>query len=190
MPPISRFFSSSIKHVLKNEAIATLYPSVQYVDTTNVLQPAAPVHFILSSFDRSKYDLHIVNPNATPPITKIVDRSLFLAQQRLHASNVSQQKRQAIARTQGKEIVLGTSISEHDFTTKMSKAQDLLERGYRVKFVVEPKGISSKQHGSKESIKIKIMAHLIPKVNFEVVEEPQLLANKLSFALLKKSQIK
>jgi translation initiation factor IF-3 len=186
LPPI-RFLSSSIRHVLKNEAIATLYPSVQYVDATNVLQPPTPVHSILSSFDRSKYDLHIVNPNANPPITKIVDRSVFLAQQRSHASNISRQKRQSTARLQGKEITLGTSISEHDFTTKMNKAQDLLERDYRVKFVIEPKGISSKQHGSKEGIQTKIINHLTSKISFEVVEQAQLLANKLSFALLKKS---
>lgn len=186
MLPTIRNFSSSIKNVLKNEAIAALYPSVQYVDTSNVLQPSTPVHSILSSFDRSKYDLHVVNSNANPPITKLVDRSASLAQQRLHASNASRQKRQATARIQGKEIVLGTSISDHDFLTKMNKSQDLLERNYRVKFVIEPKGISAKQQGSKESIQTKIIDYLTSKIDFEVVEQPQLLANKLSFALLKK----
>ena len=91
-----------------------------------------------------------------------------------------------MARIQGKEIVLGTSISEHDFMTKMRKAQELLDKEYRVKFIIEPKGISTKQLGSKEGIQVKIVNHLKAGPGIEIVEQPQLLANKLSFAVLKK----
>lgn len=178
-------FKNVSKKALKNAEIASHYPLVQLIDLQNQRHAPTSVASILAALDVAKYDLRLVNTSVDPPIAKVVDRAHEISKARTQQSAAALQRRLAVARNVGKEVQFGTSITTHDFGIKMTKVKELLEKGFRVRLVIEPKGVMARQAGQKEQMHARIIKCLeAENINFEVVEPVQLLSNRLTFALL------
>lgn len=173
------------KKTLKNAEIASHYPLIQLIDLQSQRHAATSTASILAALDTTRYDLQLVNTSVDPPIAKVVDRAQEISKARTQKSAAALQKRLAMARSVGKEVQFGTSITAHDFGTKMAKVAELLRKGFRVRFVIEPKGVMARQAGQKEQMHARIVQCLEAEgICFEVVEPAQLLSNRLTFALL------
>ncbi|MEZ5314887.1 MAG: translation initiation factor IF-3 [Chlamydiales bacterium] len=74
-------------------------------------------------------DLVEVAPNADPPVCKIVDYGKF----RYDQTKREKESKKSQHQIKIKEIKLKPNIDEHDFQTKLKKAQVFLEKGNKVK---------------------------------------------------------
>lgn len=74
-------------------------------------------------------DLVEVAPNAEPPVCKIVDYGKF----RYDQTKREKESKKAQHQVKVKEIKVKPNIDEHDFLTKLKKAQEFLEKGNKVK---------------------------------------------------------
>ena len=136
---LSRHYSRACKQarsdgLVKNEAITV--PEVVLITNDNVRQgPMAP-SAILQTLDRRRFDLVLVNPNHSPPLVKALVRT-SAHHKTLTASSASIIQR---LRQREKEVRFGTSMALHDQGIRLRKVEELLERAYRVRLVVEVKG--------------------------------------------------
>lgn len=79
-------------------------------------------------------DLVEVAPNAKPPVCRIMDYGKYRYQQ---------SKRKTASRSaqvELKTIRLGTKTDTHDIETKLNKARKFIEKGNKVKFVLQMRG--------------------------------------------------
>lgn len=74
-------------------------------------------------------DLVEIAPNAEPPVCKIIDYGKF----RYDQTKREKESKKAQHQVKVKEIKLKPNIDEHDFQTKLKRAQDFLEKGNKVK---------------------------------------------------------
>ncbi|MFV2014776.1 MAG: translation initiation factor IF-3 [Candidatus Heimdallarchaeota archaeon] len=81
-------------------------------------------------------DLVEISPNAIPPVCKILDYSKFLFDQRKR----EKQNKKNSAQNKIKEIKFGPYTDDHDFDFKLKHAKNFLEKGHKVKAVVQFKG--------------------------------------------------
>ena len=129
------FAQKTIKGPLKNEQIQL--PQVVLVDENNNKQGPMSPSSILSTMNRRFQDLVLVNPTHSPPLVKIISRSeVFRKQQSLEDA-----ARLLRLRQREKEVRFGTSMANRDFEMRFAKVQELLEKAWRVRIVVEGKGI-------------------------------------------------
>ena len=93
-------------------------------------------------------DLVEVSPNAKPPVVKLTDYGKFKYDAQKKANEIK--KRQATI--QLKEIQFRPNIEEHDLNVKMGKVRQFLERGDKVKMVMQFRGreMAYKQAGEKK----------------------------------------
>ncbi|KAK3266139.1 hypothetical protein CYMTET_25219 [Cymbomonas tetramitiformis] len=90
----------------------------------------------LREAENLELDLVEVDPNADPPVCRLMD----YAKARYDKRRRRQGKKAASKRSQVvKEVRLGVRISEHDLTTKLNTVKKFLEKGMRVKVVVTGK---------------------------------------------------
>ncbi len=75
-------------------------------------------------------DLVEIAPTADPPVCKVIDYGKFRYQQTKRDKVIKKSGSQAKL----KEIKLKPNIDKHDLNTKISKAKDFIEKGYKVKF--------------------------------------------------------
>lgn len=81
-------------------------------------------------------DLVEVQPNADPPVCRLMD----YAKVRYDKRRRSQGKKAASRKSRiVKEVRIGVRITEHDLTTKLNTVKKFLEKGMRVKVVVSGK---------------------------------------------------
>ena len=81
-------------------------------------------------------DLVEVQPNAEPPVCKILDYGKFKYEQQKKANEA--RKRQKIVEL--KEIKMRPGIDDHDYQTKMRNANKFLENEDKVKFTIRFRG--------------------------------------------------
>lgn len=74
-------------------------------------------------------DLVEIAPNAEPPVCKIIDYGKF----RYDQTKREKESKKSQHQVKVKEIKLKPNIDEHDFQTKLKKAQEFLEKGNKVK---------------------------------------------------------
>ncbi len=75
-------------------------------------------------------DLVEIGPNATPPVTKVLDYKKYLYEKEKQARK---QRTKARGAGEVKEVKLGYKTDEHDIDTKARRAIEFLARGSRVK---------------------------------------------------------
>ena len=81
-------------------------------------------------------DLVVVNPNANPPIAKIIDYA-----KELYKQEKAKRKQKAKQHTiELKEIALSIKIDKHDLETKTKRAQEFLAKGNKVRVSVMLRG--------------------------------------------------
>ena len=84
------------------------------------------------------FDLVLLNPNATPPVCKIMDYNKFKYENKKKIKE--NQKKQRESNLEVKEYRLSVTIDTHDFDTRVRNASKYLEKGHRIKVSVRFKG--------------------------------------------------
>lgn len=79
-------------------------------------------------------DLIEVSPSARPPVCRILDFGKFLYEESKKAKDTKQ------ASTKLKEIKFRVGIGEHDFVTKLRRAESFLDHGNKVKLTLQFRG--------------------------------------------------
>ncbi len=92
-------------------------------------------------------DLVVVSTQAKPPVAKILDFKHFLRQQQEEERRAQRKSRQDL-----KQLRLGPNIGDHDLEVRIRRAQEFLEDGDKVKFIVQFKGrmIANKDVGRQK----------------------------------------
>ena len=103
-------------------------------------------------------DLVELQPNAEPPVCKILDYGKFKYQAQKRANEA--RKKQKIIEV--KEIKLRPNIDEHDYQVKMRAVQKFLDAGDKVKITLRFRG--------REMAHIDLGSQLLERVKGEVDE--------------------
>lgn len=84
------------------------------------------------------FDLVMINPNANPPVCKVMDYNKFKYQnKKKQKENI---KKQRESNLEMKEYRLSVSIDIHDFNTRVKNSSKYLEKGHRIKATIRFKG--------------------------------------------------
>lgn len=97
--------------------------------------------------DEANVDLVLIQPNATPPVAKIMDYGKFKFE--YQKKQKEQRKKQNVVTL--KEVRLSPTIDKGDFDTKLRQARKFLEKGYKVKVSIRFRGrmITHKEVGAE-----------------------------------------
>jgi translation initiation factor IF-3 len=108
----------------------------------------------------SGLDLVEVSPNANPPVCKIVDYGKYRFEQ-TKKQKAAKAHQQSIG--QVKEIKLHFQTAANDYRYRMVQAQEFLEKGFKVKVIVQFKGreLSRMEFGHRliDQAKIDLAPH-------------------------------
>ncbi|MCL5094159.1 MAG: translation initiation factor IF-3 [Patescibacteria group bacterium] len=118
------------KRIRRNREIRT--PKIQLIDASGEMVGIVSLEEGLRKAQEDELDLVEVDPNASPPICKILDWGKY-----------SYKKTKALVTKRQQEtkvIRLGYRIGEHDLDVKVKKAQKFIERGDKVKVSLIFKG--------------------------------------------------
>lgn len=88
--------------------------------------------------DALDLDLVEIQPNANPPVCKIIDYKKFLYEQKKKQKEIKAKSAKVVV----KEIRLGPNTDDHDFNFKLKHAMKFLQDGAKVKVDVFFKGRS------------------------------------------------
>ena len=90
-------------------------------------------------------DIVEIAPNAKPPVAKLIDYKKFKYQE----AKKERESRKSVKNVGVKEVRLRPFIGQHDFDTRLNKAQEFLDDGNQVKVNVLFKGreLGRKQFG-------------------------------------------
>ncbi len=84
------------------------------------------------------FDLVMINPNANPPVCKVMDYNKFKYQnKKKQKENI---KKQREANLDMKEYRLSVSIDVHDFDTRVKNSSKYLEKGHKIKASIRFRG--------------------------------------------------
>lgn len=119
---------------LRNEEITQKFAQVILVDERGVRQPnpASPAT-ILSSMDRRRYDLILVNAEHVPPLVRLRPRSAVYERERAQEMAAALQR----LRAREKEVRFNVAMASADRERRMGKVKELLADAYRVRLLVE-----------------------------------------------------
>jgi len=85
---------------------------------------------------KEEMDLVLMVPHANPPVTKIVDFTKFLYEEKKKASSAKSKSR----KTDIKELRLGPTTGSGDIQRFVKRARDFIDDGDKVKITVKMKG--------------------------------------------------
>ncbi len=83
---------------------------------------------------QAELDLVEIGPNASPPVTKLLDFNKYRYQQEKHARGNKTRANDL------KEIRLGFKTDDHDLETKAKRAQQFLDQGHIVRVYIQLRG--------------------------------------------------
>ncbi|MFA7688534.1 MAG: translation initiation factor IF-3 [Bacilli bacterium] len=86
----------------------------------------------------SGFDLVLINPNATPPVCKLMDYNKFRYEKQKKQKEANKKQRQSNLVL--KEFRLSPVIDKHDFDTKLKNVRKYLEKGSKIKISIRFKG--------------------------------------------------
>ncbi|MBW0461150.1 hypothetical protein O181_000865 [Austropuccinia psidii MF-1] len=119
--------SSTLKsQVTENDASA---PS------NSLIQPSL-TREVLARLDLNKYTLVEVNPNADPPICKIISKELISEKERTKLKQKKAQQKMNRHENVIKEIHLTWMINSNDLSHKLKVVQQSFEKGYKVRVII------------------------------------------------------
>ena len=112
-------------------------PQVRLIDARGTQIGIVDIHKALQMARDSELDLVEISPNANPPVCKIIDYGKFRFEQtkKQKAAKAHQQSTGQI-----KEIKLHFQTASNDYRYRMVQAQEFLEKGFKVKVLVQFKG--------------------------------------------------
>lgn len=109
---------------------------VRLIDEEGNQVGIVPTRQALAQAKESGLDLFLVQPDANPPVAKIMDFGRFKFEQDKKARETKKKQHNADV----KEIKMRYKIEEHDYQVKLRKAQEFLTHGDKIKVVVPLRG--------------------------------------------------
>ena len=97
-----------------------------------------PTRKALDLARQQELDLVEISPNAQPPVSRIIDYSKFLYQQKKRQKEMKQKQ----VKVEVKEIRFGPQTDDHDYQFKLKHAKEFLEEGNKVRAYVFFRGRS------------------------------------------------
>ena len=116
----------------------------------------------LQKADEFGLDLVELQPNAEPPVVKILDYGKYKYQAQKRASEA--RKKQKIIDV--KEIKLRPNIDSHDYEVKMRSVRKFLESGDKVKITLRFRG--------REMAHVELGSQLLERVREDIEEEAKI----------------
>jgi translation initiation factor IF-3 len=113
-------------------------PQVRVIDQDGNNLGVIDTYKALNTAIAAEFDLVLINPDATPPVAKIVDYGKFLYLQKQQKKE--QQKKSREAAIVVKEIQLRPVTGSHDVEIKLKHAKEWLEQKNRIKIVMKFRG--------------------------------------------------
>lgn len=124
--------------------------------------------------EEQNLDLLEISPNSTPPVVKLIDygKYKYTIQKKANESKKKQ------GHTQLKEIQFRPNIESHDLDIKLNKIRQFLERGDKVKMVMQFRGreMAYKKAGEEKFAKI---IDFLQKNAIMVESEPKFMGNRI-----------
>jgi len=162
--------------MVRNEQI--MAKRITFIDKEGVKHVDQPLSSILNIVDRKLYDLVQVDSSQGLPICKLMSKNA-LFKKNLAAEEALVKQR---LKNREKEIRFGTSMANHDYGIRLDQVKEKLEKAYRVRVVVEPKGVVNRTPIAKEQLWKKILNDLSAEYgkNLTIVSSPQLEFHVLS----------
>ena len=143
-----------------NEAIRAA--SVRCIDSEGEQLGILSLDEALRKADEAGLDLVELQPNAVPPVCKILDYGKYKYQSQKRASEA--RKKQKIIEV--KEIKLRPNIDSHDYDVKMRAVRKFLEAGDKVKITLRFRG--------REMAHIELGSQLLERVRTDIDEEAKI----------------
>ena len=112
--------------------------------------------------DEFGLDLVELQPNAEPPVVKILDYGKYIYQAQKRASEA--RKKQKVIDV--KEIKLRPNIDSHDYEVKMRSVRKFLESGDKVKITLRFRG--------REMAHVELGSQLLERVREDIEEEAKI----------------
>ncbi|MEQ1858686.1 MAG: translation initiation factor IF-3 [Chthoniobacteraceae bacterium] len=112
-------------------------------------------------------DLVEVAPTAEPPVCRIVDFGKFKYEQAKHDKD----KKHTVA-SRMKEIKFRVNIDQHDYDTKMRHAEEFLDKGHKVRVLLQYRGREMAHQDLGMQLMGKIKVDLVQMASVE--QEPKL----------------
>ena len=116
----------------------------------------------LRKADEFGLDLVELQPNAEPPVVKILDYGKYKYQAQKRASEA--RKKQMVIEV--KEIKLRPNIDSHDYDVKMRSVRKFLEAGDKVKITLRFRG--------REMAHVELGSQLLQRVREDIEEEAKI----------------
>jgi len=116
----------------------------------------------LNKADEFGLDLVELQPNAEPPVVKILDYGKYKYQAQKRASEA--RKKQKVIDV--KEIKLRPNIDSHDYDVKMRSVRKFLESGDKVKITLRFRG--------REMAHVELGSQLLERVREDIEEEAKI----------------
>ncbi|MCP5361606.1 MAG: translation initiation factor IF-3 [Hyphomicrobiales bacterium] len=111
-------------------------PTVRLIDHEGTMLGDMPVAKALQSAEAAGLDLVELNPNANPPICKLLDYGKF----RYEAQKKAKEAKKHQKVVQIKEIKLRPTIDQHDYDVKLRNTRRFIEEGNKVKVTLRFRG--------------------------------------------------
>lgn len=130
------------------------------------------------------FDLVLINPNAKPPVCKIMDYNKFKYQnKKKQKENV---KKQRESNLEMKEYRLSVAIDIHDFNTRVKNSSKYLEKGHKVKASIRFKGREMAHTELGRDVLLRFAEAL--KDVAEIESKPKLEGRNMSMILMPKKE--
>ncbi len=109
---------------------------VRLIDEEGNQVGIVPTRQALTQAKESGLDLFLVQPDANPPVAKIMDFGRYKFEQDKQTRATRKKQHQADV----KEIKMRYKIEEHDYQVKLRKAQEFLTHGDKIKVIIPLRG--------------------------------------------------
>lgn len=109
---------------------------VRLIDEEGGQVGIVPTRQALAQAKESGLDLFLVQPDANPPVAKIMDYGRY----KFDLDKKSRETRKKQHQPDIKEIKMRYKIEEHDYQVKLRKAQEFLTHGDKIKCVIPLRG--------------------------------------------------
>lgn len=127
-------------------------------------------------------DLVLLNPNATPPVGKILDYNKYRYERQKKIKDAQKKARET--NKDIKEYRLSVTIDVGDFETRKRNAEDYLKKGHKIKAFIRFKGRQMAHPELGKDVLLKFADALSEFSNIE--QEPKLEGRQISMLLAPK----
>lgn len=104
-------------------------PRVRCIDQNGAMLGVMETRDAIALAERSQLDLVEVQPNADPPVCRIIDYGKFKYDQQRKEKQARKAQHTAVL----KEMKFRCNVEDHDYATKLKHIKEFLAKGHKVK---------------------------------------------------------